>query len=227
MGEGRPSGLLRFRKIANAEDDADTETVFGQELRAILVRREANSTPNTNEPSAQRAESGDAGKSDAPDPLKTVNLDLPSTDHGLAGIALSGGGIRSSAFCMGALQALARTKRAKSSLAQFDYISTVSGGGYTGAALAATTSMAKKPNSRFPFGDTNNQEGETDELRHIRDNSRYLLIGNPLFAALSFIAIYLRGVMLSAVALAPAVLLGSGGLAGWCGQLIRSPHASG
>ena len=114
---------------------------------------------------------------------------------------------------MGALQALARTKRAKSSLAQFDYISTVSGGGYTGAALAATTSMAKKPNSRFPFGDTNNQEGETDELRHIRDNSRYLLIGNPLFAALSFIAIYLRGVMLSAVALAPAVLLGSGGLA--------------
>lgn len=200
MGEGRPSDLLCFRKVIKPGQDADTETVFGQELDAIRERRKANFAPGGEKL-----------------PMQGVDRDLPSTDHGLAGIALSGGGIRSSAFCMGALQALARTPRAragrKGCLAQFDYISTVSGGGYTGAALAATTSLAKNALPRFPFGDTNNQEGETDELRHIRDNSRYLLIGNPLFAVLSFIAIYLRGLMLSAVALAPPVLFVAGVLA--------------
>jgi hypothetical protein len=47
------------------------------------------------------------------------------------GIALSGGGIRSAVFCLGAVQALA----AKGLLKRFDYISSVSGGGYTSAAL--------------------------------------------------------------------------------------------
>ena len=47
------------------------------------------------------------------------------------GIALSGGGIRSATFCLGVLQALANKDRLK----HFDYISTVSGGGYTGCSL--------------------------------------------------------------------------------------------
>jgi hypothetical protein len=46
-------------------------------------------------------------------------------------LCLSGGGIRSAAFCLGALQAFA----AKSLLRQFHYLSTVSGGGYIGAWL--------------------------------------------------------------------------------------------
>lgn len=65
-------------------------------------------------------------------------------------LALSGGGIRSGTFCLGVLQALAGTPLrlapeepngeqqgapapAASLLAQFDYLSTVSGGGYLGA----------------------------------------------------------------------------------------------
>src|SRR5262245_30485321 len=51
--------------------------------------------------------------------------------HPWAGIALSGGGIRSATFCLGVLQALANKDRLK----HFDYISTVSGGGYTGCSL--------------------------------------------------------------------------------------------
>ena len=47
-------------------------------------------------------------------------------------LCLSGGGIRSAAFCLGALQALA----AKRLLGEFNYLSTVSGGGYIGAWLA-------------------------------------------------------------------------------------------
>ncbi|POZ99581.1 hypothetical protein C4E44_34275, partial [Pseudomonas sp. MWU12-2312b] len=59
------------------------------------------------------------------------------------GLALSGGGIRSATFCLGVLQALARAKppvlkddekqETASLLQRFDYLSTVSGGGYIGA----------------------------------------------------------------------------------------------
>ena len=46
----------------------------------------------------------------------------------LAGLALSGGGIRSATFCLGVLQEL----RTSGILPVFDYLSTVSGGGYLG-----------------------------------------------------------------------------------------------
>jgi hypothetical protein len=54
------------------------------------------------------------------------------------GLALSGGGIRSATFCLGVLQALARARRTDQTeeqplLARFDYLSTVSGGGYIGS----------------------------------------------------------------------------------------------
>lgn len=51
----------------------------------------------------------------------------------LAGLAFSGGGIRSATFNLGILQALA----SKSMLGTFDYLSTVSGGGYIGGWLSA------------------------------------------------------------------------------------------
>lgn len=50
-----------------------------------------------------------------------------------AGLALSGGGVRSATFNLGVLQALA----AEGLLARFDYLSTVSGGGYIGGWLSA------------------------------------------------------------------------------------------
>ena len=57
-------------------------------------------------------------------------LAKPGPDN-LTGIALSGGGIRSATFCLGALQALAKHDLLK----YFDYLSTVSGGGYIGGSL--------------------------------------------------------------------------------------------
>ena len=51
----------------------------------------------------------------------------------LAGLAFSGGGIRSATFNLGILQALAERKM----LRDFDYLSTVSGGGYIGAWFSA------------------------------------------------------------------------------------------
>ena len=55
------------------------------------------------------------------------------------GLALSGGGIRSATFNLGVLQALARLDI----LRRFDYLSTVSGGGYIGACLSSLLSHRK------------------------------------------------------------------------------------
>ena len=57
----------------------------------------------------------------------------------LSALCFSGGGIRSATFCLGALQGLAK----KGFLDKFDYLSTVSGGGYLGGWLAAWTYWSK------------------------------------------------------------------------------------
>jgi ABC-type multidrug transport system fused ATPase/permease subunit len=56
-----------------------------------------------------------------------------SAEKAVVGLALSGGGIRSATFCFGILQVLER----KHIMKHVDFLSTVSGGGYTGAAYSA------------------------------------------------------------------------------------------
>jgi hypothetical protein len=56
------------------------------------------------------------------------------------GLALSGGGIRSATFAMGVLQRLAEARV----LPVFDYMSTVSGGGYIGSCLSSNLSRKGK-----------------------------------------------------------------------------------
>ena len=58
---------------------------------------------------------------------------LPTDARGrpVAGLALSGGGIRSATFCLGLIQGLARNGL----LRRFDYLSSISGGGYIAAAV--------------------------------------------------------------------------------------------
>ena len=63
----------------------------------------------------------------------------------MSALCLSGGGIRSAAFALGVVQALA----AKGVLTSFDYLSTVSGGGYLGGFL-----------QRWIVGETNQRPDE-------------------------------------------------------------------
>ena len=58
----------------------------------------------------------------------------------LSALALSGGGIRSACVALGVIQSLAEAKL----LRQFDYLSTVSGGGYIGSWLSAWLYWNKK-----------------------------------------------------------------------------------
>ncbi len=89
----------------------------------------------------------------------------------LSGLALSGGGIRSASFSLGVMQALAHNDWLK----KFDYLSTVSGGGYIGSSVswllsqpmdAAKTGIARFGLDRksFPYG-TYPMSGSDPDLR--------------------------------------------------------------
>ncbi|HBZ06920.1 MAG TPA: hypothetical protein DEP03_11265 [Massilia sp.] len=59
--------------------------------------------------------------------------------HGLVGLALSGGGVRSASFCAGVLAGLQKEEK----LRQVDIVSTVSGGGYVPLSLMANSGRRK------------------------------------------------------------------------------------
>ena len=83
----------------------------------------------------------------------------------ITGLALSGGGVRSATFNLGLLQALAAAGKLKS----FDYLSTVSGGGYTGGWWSAWLSRAeRKPGEIFPPDE--DIDSERDDRRWLMEN---------------------------------------------------------
>jgi hypothetical protein len=98
--------------------------------------------------------------------------DRPRVPKELTGLALSGGGIRSAAFCLGALQALGELDAIKA----IDYLSTVSGGGFIGGAVVATM----KDEEAFYFQRSKAAAAATHEIddmpavRHLRNYSNYL-----------------------------------------------------
>jgi hypothetical protein len=113
------------------------------------------------------------------------------------GLCLSGGGIRSAAFSLGALQALEEKQLIK----KIDYLSTVSGGGYIGTAMTATMSAN---GGDFPYlsqGDLN----DTKPVGHIRDNSNFLL-PRGWFDMVSNFAIVFRGLISNLIFVAPFIL---------------------
>ena len=125
----------------------------------------------------------------------------PTTALELTGITCSGGGIRSASFCLGVLQGL----QSKKTLDRMDYLSTVSGGGYIGTTLT----IGMSSHGEFPFGRLDQESRETPEVRHLRDNSRYLLqhlVKQGLPSVITAIAIYLRGIMMNVLVMLPILL---------------------
>jgi hypothetical protein len=95
---------------------------------------------------------------------------------GLSALALSGGGIRSACVALGVIQALAEAKL----LRRFDYLSTVSGGGYTGSWLSAWHYWNKKAggNAQTVLSALTTRRADPDKepepIRHLRAYSSYL-----------------------------------------------------
>lgn len=135
-----------------------------------------------------------------------------------AALCLSGGGIRSASFALGVIQALASHPRSasgkpvasadKSLLAQFHYLSTVSGGGYTGSWLSAWC-------TRVPFaavwaclvGRSGDPDAEPAAISWLRSYSNYLTpkLGLTSADTWTLISIYVRNLVLNWAVILPAI----------------------
>ena len=164
----------------------------------------------------------DLGEAHGDDPAAERAVQRAALCKDLTGLALSGGGIRSATFALGVLQGLA----SYGLLRRFDYLSTVSGGGYIGSWLAAwikregaldhveqqlQPSRVDQAKGRVLHpGPPLNEEPEP--IRHLRAYSSYLAPKRGVFSADSWVlaATYLRNVLLNQLVLLPlciAVLL--------------------
>jgi len=148
---------------------------------------------------ASAPEETDAGRDE-----RCRKVPRPRRGHDLTGLALSGGGIRSASFCLGVLQAIDALRKncEPQVLDKIDYLSTVSGGGYTGTSLVSGLMQAQ---GRFPFASKLDQE-ETIETQHIRDFSNFLAPKGGRDYLLGFIAIS-RGLLINAMTLLGVLLL--------------------
>lgn len=121
-------------------------------------------------------------------------------------LSLSGGGIRSGTFALGLLQGLARHKL----LEKFDYLSTVSGGGYIGSWLTAwlhrhpdgLKGVSKDLANLHPEAKV---DPDPPPLAYLRANSNFITPKVGLLTAdtWAFIGIYLRNLLLNWAALIP------------------------
>ncbi|MDR6874965.1 hypothetical protein J2Y55_006005 [Bosea sp. BE125] len=104
---------------------------------------------------------------------KRSRLKLPGgtrISRDCSGLAISGGGIRSAAFSLGALQALHQD----GALAEIDYLSTVSGGGYIGTSLTLGLDTGA---GEFPFTTDDGDKSDNLAVAHLRNYSNYLIPG--------------------------------------------------
>lgn len=137
------------------------DSVFRRELQEISARRTSFGLPAPA----------------APDPLQWA------AQLKLCGLAFSGGGIRSATFNLGILQGLASAGWLK----RFDYLSTVSGGGYVGSWLAAWIkregSLKKVADRLCPDKAPDPHTEEVRPIRWLRMYSNYLAPNPGLLSA--------------------------------------------
>jgi len=178
-----------------ATEAVDFDTVWAEELEKIGERRDQMVDDHILPPGEHaNVVQGDDLSSNA------LNSDV-------CGLAISGGGIRSATFGLGILQGLAQVGL----LNRFDYLSTVSGGGYIGSWLSAWirdagfNQVAKdlKPNVK-----RSQPKDEPAPIRHLRYYSNYLAPRPGLFSfdGWTLLCIYLRNSGLNLLVLILAVL---------------------
>lgn len=150
----------------------------------------------------RRTAPGSAGPSDLDEALaaERAAIGVARPDCGLA---LSGGGVRSATFNLGVLQALSELRW----LRAFDYLSTVSGGGYIGSWLTALVHHAgggdpeQAEAAIAPCDPSGAPRQDHPAVRYLRDYSSYLTPHRGLLSGDTWMAIstYLRNFELNLV----------------------------
>ncbi|MDX6272284.1 MAG: hypothetical protein QOD28_3507 [Acidobacteriota bacterium] len=158
-------------------------------------------TPPKN--AAEEKKEEDRRRKEIYDTIHGLKLELEEKHWALC---LSGGGIRSATFCLGVLQGLA----SRQLLERFDYLSTVSGGGYIGSWLTAwihregvarvNEALEKNQNLELP--------PEHAQISHLRAYSNYLSPKIGLFSVdtWTLVAIYLRNLFLNWLVFIPLLM---------------------
>ena len=103
------------------------------------------------------------------------------------GLAFSGGGIRSATFCLGVTQVLAKRKLLK----DVDFLSTVSGGGYTGSFLTRQIGEGGEwEDVAAPHGP------DTEPIRRLRQRAKFLT-ARSLWAAWGMVTSTVAGLLMN------------------------------
>lgn len=152
---------------------------------------------------ALRPGGGYAGAADAAALYRKVH----GESRPFSALCISGGGIRSATFALGALQGLAGRRI----LEHFDYLSTVSGGGYIGSWLTAWSNRVGGLGNVIPRLRPDAKPAEPrapDPIAHLRDYNSYL---SPKLGALSadtwtLAATVLRNLLLNWMVLIPLLM---------------------
>ncbi|MFQ5775690.1 MAG: patatin-like phospholipase family protein [Kiloniellaceae bacterium] len=206
VGERRPAEENRIANgvpepAAPKGDDVKPPLIFNKmledlrtSLRAFERRRAAarsGAQRSQDEPEASNSEAARGTDGDDDNPPDAAH-------YGLVGLALSGGGVRSATFCLGAIQALARWDV----FPKIDYLSTVSGGGFTGSCIS---SLYADGNPEFPFRHTPGVP-ESAVLRHLRNYSNYLA-PRGFMDYLKTPGLLLRGILANLLVILPYVIV--------------------
>jgi hypothetical protein len=162
-----------------------------------------------------------------------AELHKRSDDDAPAALCISGGGIRSATFALGVIQGLARLRV----LRHFQYLSTVSGGGYIGSWLSSWARRHPKGfagveedlsavDSQAVAETMAKTQPEAKPIRHLREYSNYL---TPRVGVLSgdtwaMLALYLRNLTINLLVLVPVLagILAIPRLSGWLLTVIGS-----
>lgn len=191
----------------------DFEAIFRRELDVINFRRQSLQNGGAKAHRTERAASEDSGRFHIPRRAAKLSQDHVGADKrgtvrmetgsNLTGLSFSGGGIRSAAFCLGASQALDSLSHDGEPrvLDAFDYLSTVSGGGYIGTSIVS--GMMQEPYT-FPFASKLDAQ-ETLEIQHLRNYSNFL-VPNGLIDYLTSAALLMRGLLVNALIVLPGLL---------------------
>ena len=142
--------------------------------------------------------------------------------EGSTALCFSGGGIRSATFALGVAQGLVQ----RGVMKHFDYLSTVSGGGYIGSWLSSWIHRAGSAEKVFAALMGGRAESPTEPepppLSHLRKYSNYLTPKLGAFAAdtWTLVATYLRNLLLNWLVFIP-ILLALFALPRLCVALLR------
>lgn len=182
------------------------------EFRAVLAAELGRIEQVRRNKRARQAEAGRAREAERREPA--IRDQAPAEGEGLVALALSGGGIRSAAFNLGVMQAFANCGL----LARFDYLSSVSGGGYIASALTwfLSSVWAGESGRRLGTGHDDHPLGRreaggktgtaNDRIDHIRCMGNYLRPTPALWTG-SAAALVLRAIVLTILMWFPPLVL--------------------